>query len=247
VKEGVIMNRPHDNDIRRTAIVALVFASALCSARLLAADAADSWDGLVEVKAKRMDAAYLLPGADFRPYTKVMFDPAEVAFRKDWMKEMNQTSPGISRDVTQADAERIAAAARSNFGEVFAEAFTKGGYQVVTEPGPDVLRLRAGVVNLYINAPDTMSAGRTRTYSMEAGEATLVLEARESTTGALLGRVLDRRATRDSVGLQTTSSVTNLSDFRALFRRWADTCVKGLAELKAQSPVPQDLKPKQKL
>ena len=47
-----------------------------------------------------------------------------------------------------------------------------------------------GVANLYINAPDTMSAGRSRTYTTEAGEATLVLEARDSTSGALLGRVL---------------------------------------------------------
>jgi hypothetical protein len=224
----------------------IILLSLLC-VPAIAAEAPASWDGLIEVKAKRMDAAYLLPGADFRPYTKVMLDPAEVAFRKDWMKEMNQSMTGVSRDVTQQDAERIAAAARSNFGEVFAEAFTKGGYQVVTEPASDVLRLRGGVVNLYINAPDTMSAGRTRTYTMEAGEATLVLEARDSTTGALLGRVLDRRETRDSVGLQVTSSVTNLADFRALFRRWADICVKGLGELKAQSPVPVDLKPKQKL
>jgi hypothetical protein len=82
---------------------------------------------------------------------------------------------------------------------------------------------------------------------MEAGEATLVVEARDSTTGALLGRVLDRRETRSSGRMQVTTSVTNLSDFEALFRRWADTCVKGLGELKAQSPVPADLKPKQKL
>ena len=43
-----------------------------------AADMPENWDGLVEVKPKRMDAAYLLPGADFRSYTKVMIDPSEV-------------------------------------------------------------------------------------------------------------------------------------------------------------------------
>ena len=228
----------------KTAILAAL--GALCTPAI-ADDASGAWDGLVEVKPKRMDAAYLLPGADFRPYSKVMLDPTQVAFHKNWMKNINQASTGVSRDVTQADAEKIAETARGNFGDVFAEVFKKAGYDVVTAPAPDVLRLSTAVINLYINAPDTQSAGRTRTYSMEAGEATLVLEARDSTTGALLGRVLDRRATRESARMQVSNSVTNLSDFRALFRRWADTCVKGLGELKEQSPVPENLQPKQKL
>jgi hypothetical protein len=43
------------------------------------------------------------------------------------------------------------------------------------------------------------------------------------------------------------TSVSNLSDFRQLFKRWATTTAQGLDELKALSPVPLDLKPKQKL
>ncbi|MBM4218151.1 MAG: hypothetical protein FJ171_00620 [Gammaproteobacteria bacterium] len=39
--------------------------------------------GLVEVKPKRMDAVFLLPGADFRGYTKILMDPVEVAFEKN--------------------------------------------------------------------------------------------------------------------------------------------------------------------
>ena len=41
-------------------------------------------DGLVRVKSKRLDVVYLQPGADFRSYTKVMLDPTEVAFAKNW-------------------------------------------------------------------------------------------------------------------------------------------------------------------
>lgn len=213
----------------------------------LAADAPESWDGLVEVKPRKVDAAYLLPGADFRPFTKVMLDPTEVAFRKDWMKEMNQSGTPLSRHVTEKDAAEILAAARSNFDDVFHEAFTKAGYQVVTTPGPDVMRIRTGVVNLYLNAPDLQSAGRTRSYTANAGEATLFIEVRDSTTLALLGRVLDRRGTRDTGSMKMASSVTNLADFRALFQQWASIATKGLEELKAVSPVPLDLEPKQKL
>ena len=194
-----------------------------------------------------MDAAFLAPGADFRPYTKLMVDPTQVAFSKDWMKSMNDRTRDLSRRVTDEDAAKILEAARTNFDDIFHEEFTKAGYEIVTSPGPDVLRVLTGVVNLYINAPDTMSAGRTRTYTTNAGEATLFIEVRDSMTGALLGRVLDRRETRESMGPQLTSSVTNASDFRLLFKQWAGIAIKGLAELKAVSPVPMDLQPKQKL
>ena len=207
----------------------------------------DSWDGLIAVKPKRMDAVYLLPGADFRPYTKLLVDPTEVAFRKDWMKDMNQASATLSHRITQEEAAEILEAARSNFGDIFHEAFTKAGYEVVTTPGEDVLRVETAVINLYLNAPDPMSAGRSRTFTANAGEATLVIQVRDSTTNAVLGRVIDRRETLDTGTMRISSSVTNLADFRRLFSQWADTTVKGLEELKAHSPVPLDLKPKQKL
>ena len=75
----------------------------------------------------------------------------------------------------------------------------------------------------------------------------MILELRDSQTNALLGRVLDRRETRDSVGMQMANSVTNSADFRLLFKSWASICVKGLEDLKSVSPVPQTLTHGQKL
>jgi len=216
------------------------------SGSVLAADAPASWDGLVEVKAKRMDAAYLMPGADFRPYTKLMIDPTEAAFKKDWMRSIN-TQRSLSSRVTEQDAQKILAAARTNFDDIFVEAFKQAGYEIVAAPAPDVLRVSTAVIDLYVNAPDTMSAGRSYSFTMEAGEATLVVEVRDSMTGALMGRVLDRRQTRNTGRMQMTTSVSNQVEFRSLFKQWAGITVKGLEEIKAQSPVPADLKPKQKL
>jgi len=225
-------------------LAALMLAASFGAAS--AADLPESWDGLIEVKPKRMDAAFLLPGADFRPYTKLMIDPTQVAFKKDWVKSVNDQK-SLSEKVSEEDAQKILAAARTNFDDIFGEAFTKAGYTVVTAPGPDVLRISTAVVNLYINAPDTMSAGRSYSFTTEAGEATLIIEVRDSMTGALMGRVLDRRETRGTAGMQMATSVSNKSEFRALFKQWAGITVKGIEELKAHSPVPQDLKPKQKL
>ncbi|HSC26352.1 MAG TPA: DUF3313 family protein, partial [Vicinamibacterales bacterium] len=199
-------------------LIAGGLATLLCLGTALARaeDMPTTWDGLTEIKPKRVDAAYLLPGADFRPYTKLMIDPVEVAFEKNWVRDFNREATGTSRDLKQEDIDRITGAVRQHFAEVFTEAYGKAGLALVTEPGPDVLRVRPGVIDLFIAAPDVQSAGRSRTYTMEAGHATLFLEVRDSTTGTLLGRALDKRATRESGYAQVTNSVTNLSDFRAL-------------------------------
>ena len=227
-----------------------VLTAVMLSFLAVMANAADkppgNWDGLVEVKSKRLDLAYLAPGADFRPYSKIMVDPTQVAFHKDWMKNMNDRRD-LSRKVTEEHAKDIIEAARTNFSDVFNEVFGKAGYTIVTAPGDDVLRISPGVANLYINAPDLMSAGRSQTYSANAGEATMILELRDSQTGALLGRVVDRRETRDAIGMQPANRVTNTNDFRALFKTWASTCVKGIEALKSVSPLPETLAPGQKL
>ncbi len=224
------------------------FAAALCLVACTAiAQDAGHWDGLVEIKPKRLDAAFLLPGADFRAYKKVMMDPVEVAFEKNWARDYNRDAATLSQRLDQGDLDRITKGARDAFTKVFTEEYGKAGLELVTAPGPDVLRLRPGVVDLYVVAPDTMTSGRSRTYTMESGHATLFLEARDSTTGALLGRALDKRETRNTGRVQLSNSVTNLSDFEALFRQWAGISIKGFEELREMSPVPTDLKPGQKL
>lgn len=213
-----------------------------------ASKAPTSWDGLVPVKGKSMDYVYVMPGADFRPYGKVMLDPTEVAFKKNWLRDMND-SVSTSRRMTEGDVAKIMEAARSGFEDIFREAFEQAGYQVVTTPGPDVLRIVTGVADLYINAPSAIEpVGISRTYTANAGEATLIVEVRDSESNALMGRVVDQRETRSSAGqMQRTSSVTNRSDFRDLFRNWAKICARGLGELKALSPIPENLQPNQKI
>ena len=64
-------------------------------------------------------------------------------------------------------------------------------------------------------------AGRSRSYTREAGEMTLHLDARDANTGQLLARVTDEYLGRDRGELQITDSVTNAADFRMAVRDWA--------------------------
>lgn len=206
---------------------------------------AESWDGLVEVNARRIDNAFLLPGADFRPYTKVMLDEPEVAFRQNWLRDANRGARGTTGRVTERDATRIMESVSANTIDLFTRAFTDAGFEVVTRDGPGVLRVGTAVVNLVVNAPDTMSAGRSMTFTTNAGEATLILEARDSQTNALLARVIDRRETRGIPG--RANRVTNTSEFRTLAADWARIAASRLNTLKEISPVPDPLTPGQRL
>ena len=211
----------------------------LATPTVTAAKTPDTWDNLIKVKSKKLEAVYLLPNADFRPYTKVMLDPAEVAFRKNWQKDLNSSAVGLSGRITDSEAAAIATQARTGFEEIFAKAYADAGYQVVTTPGPDVLRLVTGVLNLSIDAPDT---GASRNFTAEAGEATVVIEVRDSLTNAVLGRAVDQREAGDLPGLRTRAS--NRADFEELFKDWAKTSVHGLSELKAMSPIDAEGQPR---
>lgn len=209
--------------------IAILFAGSAFAAKL-----PDAWDGMVRVKAKRIDAVYLLPQADFRPYTQVIIDPTEVAFRKNWQRDTNSvTGMGHIRD---SDARRILDEAREGFQKILAAAYVKAGYRIATAPGPDVLRLSTAVINLDVTAPDEMTAGRTYTFSRDAGGAQLVLEARDSLSGQLLGRAIDGRAA-DDIRPFIRNSVTNRAAFEDIFSTWAKISADGLSELKALSPI----------
>jgi hypothetical protein len=123
-------------------------------------------EGLVKVESPRFDSVFLLPGADFRGYPMVMQDPTRVAFAKNWMPDINPPTIEFSRRTTVEDAERIAEQPRTGFGDIFAGALRSAGCELATVPAADVLRLSPRVINLYINAPDSVTTSlRTRVYT----------------------------------------------------------------------------------
>jgi len=201
------------------------------------AKAPATWDGLVQVKSKRLDLVYLQQNADFRGYSKVLIEPTDVAFAKNWQRDYNR-SARLGTRISDSEVQRTISEAVKSADSIFANAWTKGGYQVVSAPGPDVMRVKTGVVNIWVNAPDRPAAGRSHSFSGEAGRATFFVEARDSATGALLGRAVDQRIVGDNL-IAWRTSASNRGDFRDQVQRWAELSVRGIAELKALSPVRQ--------
>ena len=184
------------------------------------------WDGLVRVKSKQLDHLYKLPEADFSVYKRVRLDPIEVEFDKNWKPNEHERSP--SRRLTNEDIEKIKRALAEEFRKVFTEELTENGYPVVNENGDDVMRVSAAIVNLYITAPEKMSAGRSRTYTTNAGHMTLIAELRDSVTGKLMARAVDTARGRDTGAFMMTNSVTNMSSARTALSMWARVLRDGL-------------------
>ena len=195
-----------------------------------------AWDGLIRVPSKKLKFVYLAPATDFRPYTKVMIDPTEVAVDQKWVRDYNR-SIGPEGQISANDIRNGVAEGVKRASDEFDKAFAEGGYQVVTAPGPDVLRVRTAIVNIQVASPDVMTQGRAITNSRAAGAATFVVEVRDSQSNALLGRAVDVRLAGDN-GILMRNSATNWADFRALIKVWANISVAGLHELQTLSTTP---------
>jgi hypothetical protein len=89
-------------------------------------------------------------------------------------------------------------------------------------------------VNISVSAPEART--NSLSFSDDAGRATLVIEARDSVTGALIGRAVDREIAGDDTA-GPRSRVSNRADFRALVQDWANDAVRGLHALSELSPA----------
>ena len=181
-----------------------------------APDAALTDDGLMPIKVKNIDKAYKLPGASLAGYRSLLFRPVDVAFSKTWNPRVYGTFGLRSTDVEEI---------RSSLGELadqtFRKTLTTGGYAVVTAPGENVLEVEAHIVDLFINGPDVPTAGGSRIYVLSAGEMRLAVTLRDSITGTVLYRVVDRKIGPETGRLEWASSVWNNAEARRALQGWA--------------------------
>ena len=189
----------------------------------------EEWDGLVRQSGTRLGAVFVRPDAEIVGYRSVKIDPVEVSFARNWDPNRGGRSQ-LSR-LNADDMAAIQAGVADLFRETFRAELERGGYQLVDVAGPDTLRVTAAIVDLYISAPDTMAAGRSRTYTANAGRMTLVAELRDSMTGELLARAVDARGARSSGTWQVTNRVTNTADARRAMGIWATALRQALDEM----------------
>jgi hypothetical protein len=192
------------------------------------------WDGLIRQSSKKLDNVYVRPNVQFKAYKSVKLDPVDVKFDKSW--DPNSGSRALSGRLTKEDIEKIRTELSALFQDEFTKRLTKAGYPVVATSGDDVLNIQAAIIDLYVNAPEKQTAGISRSYTMDAGRATVVMQANDSVTGQTLARVVDTQQGLDNGRLQWTTSVSNSAEARRIVGLWADAVVRGLNKVNGKAP-----------
>jgi hypothetical protein len=177
--------------------------------------------GLVEVRTRYLEKVHLRPQADFAAYRKVLIEPTPVNLQT--RANINERYP---RRIPPEQAKEISDLAGAAVHRALVQAFKERGYEISAAPGPGVLRLSPRVAELVINAPSGGPA--THTFTREAGDATLLLEARDAVTGNLLASVRHSATAKQMGQLQLANQTTNAFWFESFFSRWAADCAEVL-------------------
>ena len=187
-----------------------------------------SFDGLHKVDNSQADVAWARPDFDISGYTKIMPLSGGIEYRQ--VKDRGRSSLARS----QGGPYFIDDNARARFEELVSEVFREElqmieRFEIVDEPGPDVLAVLGALLDVVSYVPPDPIGGRSYVFLSSVGDATLVLELRDSETGTILARSIDRRAA-EPIGatLQDSNRVTNAAEVRRLIRHWATRLREGL-------------------
>ena len=184
------------------------------------AEAEMTYDGLYPVKGGTADAAWARPDADISQYSKIMLQGVGIEYRPGG-------ETGRLHDLSRGDDYfELTDKQKSRFKELMRETFLdelskSEHFTIVSEAGPDVLLIRGGLIDVVSFVPPE-PVGRSEIYLRSLGEATLVLEIRDSVSEAIIARAVDRRAAEDMGGrLMQSNRAMNSSEVRSMARSWA--------------------------
>jgi len=198
-----------------------------------------TYDGLVAVDNTQYQKVWVKKDINLAGYDKMMLKGAEVDYRAVGL-------PGGARYYSsQQEFFPMSETARDNFEKIVSEAFRKElekskYFEIVDEPGPTTLTVMGTLIDVVSRVPPEVS-GRD-VYVSSYGEATLVMELRDSMSGEILARAADRRAAEDVTAMNTVSTtpataVSATMEVNRMVSRWAKLLTDGIDYLHDLPPV----------
>jgi hypothetical protein len=200
-------------------------------------DAEVTHDGLTRLDKTVMDAVWARTDIDLSSYNKIMLEGIGIEYRPVKGPYSGRAGTGSVHRRTDTEFQlddKTKAVVREEISGAFVDELSQSGsFEIVDEPGPNILTVRVALLDVVsMVPPDTI--GRGSVYLDRVGEATLVLELRDSTSNAILARAVDRRAAETGTGrMLESNTVTNRSEVRRLGRAWARLVRRGLETLMA--------------
>ena len=156
-----------------------------------------------KVPDSRADSAYVKSGVDFSRYRKLLPVPLEIYYSEGPVEP------------DPADLERIR--------RIFREAFLSeigDSVEIVDAPGPDVLGVRASLVDLELTPVQGSIPVRGRAASLIANDQlSFFMELTDSETGEVLARAGDQEDAPERISSTATAREWTLTEAAA--QRWA--------------------------
>ena len=185
-----------------------------------------TFDGLHRVDGTRMDSAWILPDIDLSQYDALMFESVGVSYQP--VRQYRRYDTGADKFPLD---ERQRARLEKTIQEVMIEEFGQfQNYRVTDVAGPGVLKVTLGITDVISRIPPERTGARTSFYLRDLGQAVLIVEVRDSVTNQALARIVDREKV-ESVHLQESNPVTNLSEVRRSVHKWGKSIREGLDNL----------------
>ena len=171
-------------------------------------------DGLHRVDDSPFAAAWTKPGIDLRGYDKLLLQPVGIQFR-------DVKDPGLRKGATDfpLDEEQKRKLEEIIFQALVDKLAESKRFELTDQPGPGVLAASGALIDVVSHVPEE-PIGRGATFVKSLGEATLVMELRDSITNELYARAADRRAAEPNVPTRS-NAVSNRSEVRRAALRWA--------------------------
>ncbi len=168
-------------------------------------------DGLLRVETALLDELYVAPNVSLANYQRVMLDPIEVNFKDGWRMQ----HPDLGDKEFELLRTRLAAMLQ----EVLVAELARGGYMLAEAPAPDVIRLRASIVDADFAAPEAGVDRSTMVYI--DGKMTLRVQGFDSPSGALVARAKDHEEDSEIRSLQRADRVSTFVNAKRIFEKWA--------------------------
>lgn len=197
-----------NRELQFASVAGLVTASDTASSQL-----PEPTDSLQRMSTPDFDEFYISEQARLPVSRKLYIESVDASFANVWLERFGAQTSTNYRNTTLREFKR-------GFTKELVKHMKASGWRLVNQPEDDVIRLRASLVDIYIQAPE--SPGIKQTLVRIAGQAGTVLEY-QTPEGQTFMKIVDYRQTTDAIGSPFVANrATNYHYFRMLMEEWAD-------------------------
>ena len=189
-------------------------------------EAETTFDGLVRIDNARFAMAWIDPDIDLTQYNKIIPGGAEFEFRN-----VQKTSAMAARRSNENEFW-ISDANRQRLVDMVSDTFTEElqrseHFTLTEEAGPDALIINGALHDIVSRVPP-QDVGRSEIWLRSLGEATLIIELRDSLSNEVIYRAVERRAVENQSQMIRAHTATSWAEVRRWARRWATRLREGL-------------------